>query len=183
MTEALPKWNRICYLWTVMKRLMILLTLCLLLPLPQEAAAKDTGRAMVRLVKEYRHEEGFEVVDLGKIALSVMRAAAKPKAKTKGEKETLAAFAGITQLVVGDCSKCPEKVRNAFTARVEKLLRHEEPLLEAKDQGNLLRIYASVSPDAEELRDVIIFNTGDGSVVCAFGTVPMSFLHRIARHK
>lgn len=164
-----------------MKRLLILLTLCLLLPVPQEAAARDTGRAMARLVKEFRHEEGFEVVDLGKVALSLMRAAAKPSARSDGEKETLAAFSGITQLVIGDCSNCTESVRNAFSARVQKLLRHEEPILEARDQGDLLRIYATIPPGGDELRDVIIFNASDGNVICAFGSVPMSFLNRITR--
>lgn len=165
-----------------MKRLFLLLTLCLLLPMPQEAAARDTGRAMARLVKEFRHEEGFEMVDIGKLALSVMRATARRAADTPGEKETVAAFSGVTQLVIGNCSDCPEKVRNAFTTRVRKLLKGEDPLLEVKDQGDLLQIFGTVSEDAAEIRDVIIINVSDGDVICAFGSIPMSFLHRIVSH-
>ena len=168
---------------TCMKRLLLLLTLCLLLPVPQEAGAKDTGRTMARLVKEFRHEEGFEMVDLGKLALSVMRAAARNSVETAGERETLAAFSGVTQLVIGSCDDCPETVRRAFSARVRKLLKHEEPILEARDQGDLLRIYATIPEEANELRDVIIFNESTGSVICAFGSIPMSFLERIARQK
>ena len=78
----------------LMKRLIFLLTLCLLLPLPQEVAAKNTGRAMVRLADEFRHEDGVEVMDLGRIALSLMRAAAKASASSRDEKAVLAAFTG-----------------------------------------------------------------------------------------
>jgi hypothetical protein len=73
-------------------------------------------------------------------------------------------------------------VRKAFTTRVRKLLKGEDPLLEVKDQGDLLQIFGTVSEDAAEIRDVIIFNVSDGDVICAFGSIPMSFLHRIASH-
>ena len=164
-----------------MKRLIFLLTLCLLLPLPQEASAKNTGRAMVRLADEFRHEDGVEVTDLGRIALSLMRAAAKASASSRDEKAVLAAFTGITRLVVVDCEDAPDEVRKDFAERARKLLRKEEILLEAKDRGDLIRIYGSLSETGEEIRDIIIFNEGGGGLVCAFGTVPTSFLERVKR--
>ena len=168
-----------------MKRLILtgILLLGLLFAGPLAASAATTGNklAFTALAQQYRNEPGIEITDLGRVALSLMRAAARTAASSPAEKETLAAFSGITRLLVIDCEDSPEATRQRFNDQVRKLLKKQEPLLEARDQGDLLRIYGTLSADGQEIRDVIIFNESDGGLVCAFGGVPISFVERIRR--
>ena len=164
-----------------MKRLLFIAILLLSTVGSFTGAAAPTGgsRPFTVLAEQYRGEPGVEVTDLGRVALSLMRAAARTATTTPDEKETLAAFSGVTRLLVVDFEDSAEATRQRFSAQVRKLLKKRDLILEARDQGDFLRIYGTLSEDGEEIRDIIIFNESDGGLICAFGSVPTRFLERI----
>ena len=82
------------------------------------------GNPKIRtLMNEFRDEPGFEVVDMGPVALGLIRAAARSEVKTEDDRKALQVFKDIKRLTILDFS-------DAEASRKEKFLR------KAKRRGN-----------------------------------------------
>ena len=134
------------------------MVLCLV---PTAWAGTPTGKLRT-LVNEFRDEPGFEIVDMGPLALDLIRAAARTEAKNDDDRKALQVFKDIKRLTVLDFSDADAAHKEKFLRKAKRILADEEMLMEAKDDGETVRIYG-LSNVSDILEDVIIL-AGDALI-------------------
>ena len=134
------------------------MVLCLV---PTAWAGDRTGQLRT-LVNEFRDEPGFEIVDMGPLALGLIRAAARTEAKNDDDRKALQVFRDIKRLTVLDFSDADAAHKEKFLRKAKRILADEEMLMEAKDDGETVRIYG-LSNVGDILEDVIIL-AGDALI-------------------
>lgn len=115
------------------------------------------------LVSSYKGNEGFEIVDLGGVGLSLLKAAARTAAETPEDREALKLFSGIKRLTIVDFSEAVPAAREKFLRKANRILSGGEMLLEAKDDGETVRIYGTSSADGSLLEDIALL-AGDALI-------------------
>lgn len=139
-----------------MKKLLISLLMVLSLGTAAQAGHRTQNPELRTLVSSYKGTEGFEVVDLGGVALGLMRAAARAAAETEEDRQALEMLKGIKRLTVVDFSDAPDNAREAFLRKAKRILDAGDLLMEAKDEGETVRIYGSSTKDENLLEDIFI---------------------------
>ena len=122
---------------------------------PATWAADQSGQLRT-LVNEYRYEPGVEVVDLGGVALGLLRAAARTQAQNDDDRKAMDVLRSIKRLTVLDFSDADEKLKERFFRKAKRILSTEDLLLEARDSGETVRIYGMSSDDGNLLEDIVI---------------------------
>ena len=128
----------------------------MLLSLGTVALAGEPNRQLRNLVSDYRGTEGFDVVDIGGLGLSLLKAAARTGAETPEDRAALKLFDGLKRLTVVDFSEAAPEVKDKFRRKVNRILAGQEMLLEAKDGDETVRIYGSSSDDGDLLEDIAL---------------------------
>ena len=141
----------------------ILLTLCMVLCLVPTAWAGNPAGKLRTLVNEFRNEPGFEMVDMGPVALGLIRAAARGEAKTEEDRKALQIFKDIKHLTVLDFSDAEAARKEKFLRKAKRVLADEEVLMEAKDEGETVRVYGLSNTAGDILEDIIIL-AGDALI-------------------
>ena len=141
----------------------ILLTLCMVLCLIPTAWAGNPAGKLRTLVNEFRNEPGFEMVDMGPVALGLIRAAARGEAKTDDDRKALQIFKDIKHLTVLDFSDAEASRKEKFLRKATRVLSDEEVLMEAKDDGETVRVYGMSNATGDILEDIIIL-AGDALI-------------------
>ena len=129
--------------------------------LPAAWAGNPSGKIRT-LMNEFRDEPGFEIVDMGPLALGLIRAAARTEAKNDDDRKALQVFKDIKRLTVLDFSDADAAHKEKFLRKAKRILADEEMLMEAKDDGETVRIYG-LSNVGDILEDVIIL-AGDALI-------------------
>ena len=124
------------------------MVLCLV---PTAWAGNPTGKLRT-LVNEFRDEPGFEVVEMGPIALGLIRAAAHGEVKNEDDRKALQVFKDIKRLT-----------KEKFLRKAKRILADEEMLMEAKDGGETVRIYGLSNAAGDILEDIILL-AGDALI-------------------
>jgi hypothetical protein len=147
----------------------ILLTLCMVLSLIPAAWAGNPSGKIRTLASEYRREPGFEVVDMGGLAIGLLRVAARTQAETEKNRKVLDLLKGIKHLTVLEFAGADATRKDQFLRKVKRLLADEEMLLEAKDGGETVRVYGLSSADGSVLEDIVVL--ADGAVIGLKGKI------------
>ena len=150
-----------------MKKLLI--TLLMLLSLGTAARAGEQNPQLRSLVSSYKGTEGFEIVDIGSIGLSLLKAAAKTGAETAEDRAALELFNGLKRLTIVDFSDAAPEAREKFLRKANRILNSGEMLLEAKDSGETVRIYGTSSADGALLEDIALL--ADDALIFLRGTI------------
>ena len=135
------------------------MALCLL---PAAWAGNPSGKIRT-LVNDFRSEPGFEVVDMGPVALGLIRAAARGEVKTEDDRKALQVFKDIKRLTILDFSDADASRKEKFLRKARRILADEEMLMEAKDDGETVRIYGLSNAAGNILEDIIIL-AGDALI-------------------
>ena len=135
------------------------MVLCLV---PTAWAGDRTGQLRT-LVNEFRNEPGFEVVDMGPVALGLIRAAARGEVKNDDDRKALQVFKDIKRLTILDFSDADASRKEKFLRKAKRILADEEMLMEAKDDGETVRIYGLSNAAGNILEDIIIL-AGDALI-------------------
>lgn len=131
--------------------------------------------ALSALINEYRGEEGFEVVKVGRLGTAGIKSIIR--ASGDGDsKEVMQIIRGINKFIVIDFDDCRTDVKNQFRRKAERLLNDENLILEAKEDGQKVKIYGVVSNNANTLRDFVLYVPDEGAMICAFGSISLSAL-------
>lgn len=127
------------------------------------------------LAHEYSRKDGFEVISVGKILLNALGAAARIEADEE-DRAALDAFKGIRKLTVVDFEDASGPDKASFCNRVDKLLQGMELILEAKDSGDVVKIYGR--DDGSKLHDIIIY-CPEEALICVNGSIAMEDIGRL----
>ena len=163
-----------------MKKIIITLTIALSFCSASFAVSSEQGsiRRVNQLVSEYSTHPDFQVISIGGLGLAVIKAAIRHDL----DDDTVAllkAVRNIKRITIANYEDCPSDVRDRFVSKLDRLLDKESLLMEAKDSGEIMRIYGEPSENGDELTDLILNVPGDGTLICIRGTVRMKDVNRI----
>ena len=147
----------------------ILITLAMLLSLGTVALAGDPHTQLRNLVSEYKGAQGFDVVDFGGLGLGLLKAAARTAAETPEDREALKLFDNLKRLTIVDFEEAAPEVKEKFLRKVNRILNTGEMLLEAKDDGETVRVYGSSSKDGKTLQDIALL--ADDALIFIRGSI------------
>lgn len=150
-------------------------------------AGNGVGKAVPKdkllgLISEYRHSDGFDIVNVGALGTSLVRAAAKIAMKVDGDPEMVEAVKllnDIRRVAVVDYEDCGQSVKNEFNSKLDRILAGSEVLMEVKDSEDLVRIYGVVNEDASRVKDFVIHVPNDCALICMFGSIPMDAVAKV----
>ena len=146
----------------------ILIVICMALSLTTAWAGKQSGQ-LRSLVTSYKGIEGFEIVDMGGVALSLLRAAAKTQAETAEDRAALELFNGLKRLTVVDFSEAAPNRKESFLRKARRILQESELLMEAKDGGETILIYGTSADGGDRLEDIVIL--AEDALISVLGSI------------
>lgn len=150
--------------FTVIAALTTLVSAC-------AGTAASGNTALDNLVNEFKDKGGIEVVAMGPTALSLVKSAAVIAGDLdKEDRQAVKLFKGIKRLVVVDFEDMNFGPKQEFTAKLDELLGTMSLILEAKDDGDTVRIYGK--EDGDLINDCIIY--ADEALIYVSGGVNMN---------
>lgn len=154
---------------TAMKKLLILFTLSGLFTLSCSAGPGSVQT----LINQYRHNEGFEHISMGPLALSLVKGAVLLDGADQEDLALLNAFRKIRKVSILSFEDASADVKERFVQHVRAFLDGMELILEAKDEGNHLSIYGV--DEEGRIRDCVLFDPS-GTLICVRGTLNLEQL-------
>jgi hypothetical protein len=146
----------------------ILLTICMVLSLSTAWAGNPSGK-LRSLVSSFKHEPGFEVLDLGGLGMGLIRMAARAEADDPEDRQALELLRSIKRLTVLDFSDASPEKKEKFLRKANRILDDQEVLMEAKEDGETVRIYGVSSKDGSILEDIVLLT--DEALVSVRGSI------------
>lgn len=126
------------------------------------------------LARQYRSQDGFEVVQLGRLALSGIRSVALMSKDLDAEdRAALKAFKGIKHITIVDFEEASEAEKTRFCQKLDRILDKMELILEARDSTESVRIYGV--DDGKRIKDVVLLSS-DGDLISVSGSVDLDQL-------
>lgn len=148
-----------------------------------QASAKSMPRQrIINVVNGFRKTDGFEVVNIGRFGIFLMKSAAGLSADTDDDpelRESLKLLDGINRLLVVEYEDGTPRQRQLFNDRIASALRDCDLLMSARDEGSTMDIYGTVDESVGLVRDLVVFTPDDGALVCVFGKVSMDSVAKI----
>lgn len=160
---------------TEMKKTIVTLLLILTTAL---SVVAGPPKKLEKLARQYKNVEGFEMVSIGRLGLSLMRGVMNVSGDLDAEdRATLQALKGVKSLTIIDFEDTSEDRKKAFGAQVETILSEMEMILEAKDEGDAVRIFGT--EDGDRIRDIILYSR-DGTLLITKGIIDVGQLGSLA---
>ena len=130
-----------------------------------------------RLARQYKGEDGFEMVSIGRLGLRLFGGIAAASGDLdKEERAALKVFKGLNKLIVIDFEEIPQARKAAFATKVEKILDGMDLILESKDKEETCRIYGI--DDGKDIRDCVLYSS-DGSLIVTKGRFSMDAIGKL----
>jgi hypothetical protein len=149
----------------------ILITLCMALSLATAARTSAQPAQIRTLITEFRGEPGVDVVDLGSVALGLLRATLRTQAENEQDQQAIDLLRSIKRLTILDCSGAAQNVKDRFFRKAKRALEDQEMLMEAKDGDETVRVFGQSSSDGNILQDIFIL--ADDTLISIKGTIRM----------
>ena len=162
-----------------------LLTLFIVLALPLTASTaktkNDVPRARITsFVSEYGSCEGVELLRVGRLGTSAVKTIIRLASKgDEDASQALELLKGVRRLMVMDYSAASPVLKRKMTGKLDKVLSGSEMLLEVKDGQDVLRMYGVADEDASRVRDFVLYNPSDYTLICVFGSISAKAINRI----
>lgn len=156
----------------------------LLLPIAGFAQKDATSAAIDKIMKEadaYSGKPGFEVLSLGPAELGLTRSLAKLAARLDEDddedlEEALILLDGLKKILIVDYEDASARDKDSFNRKIRKILDPLDLLMEAKDEGETVKIYGKSSENGEEIRNFVLFCPEDGDLICIKGNLSLKDL-------
>ena len=161
------------------KFLFALFALLLLFSSSELLAKRPPVESLKSLCQEYKGKEGFEVVNLGPMAMSLMRTAAKMDSDPD-DRQAINILKGIKRMMVVDYEDSRQADRDSFNARVTQVLKGMDLLMSVKDEGETVEIYGDYDEKAGALSDMVVFIPSEGGLVAFSGSIRMEDVAALA---
>ena len=153
-----------------MKKKIVLLVIAILTVCgSMNAIGKNTR--LQALVNSYKGREGIEVLNIRRPMLNLLKIAAFYSDGDEDAKAVKEMLKGIKRITIVDYDDAEPQVKSEFSRKVSKILSNEDLLMEAKDDGDHVKIFGILSEDGSILKDFILHNEEDGSLISVIGKI------------
>ena len=154
----------------------------LILSLSAMAGKNVSKTQLATLISEYRHYDGVELVQLGSLATSALKTVIRISAKDDPDAaEALQLLNGIRRLTVFEYEDCSPAVKEKITRKLNRILNGSELLMEAKDDGDSMRMYGVMDEKDDTIRDFVLHSPDSCALICIFGKVSMKALSKMMK--
>lgn len=148
------------------------------------APARDAVRAdrITSLISEYSAKDGFEVIRVGRLGTSIVKRLVKFGLTYDNDteaKEFLKAVDGIRKLAIVEYDDCSQADKDSFNRKVQRLLKDDSLIMEAKDEGNAVKIYGVIDDKSDKIGNFVLYAPSESALICLFGTIPLSTISSI----
>lgn len=163
----------------------IIAFLIMLASIGATARDRQNGVRLERLnsvISEYRHSEGFDVVNVGRFGTYCIKTLVRFGAFMDSDEDTKAFYnlvRNVKKFAVVDYGECAPYVKDEFSGKVANILSDEYLIMEVKDDGDLVKIYGVVDDKTDKLSNFVLSVPSDGTLICLFGSIPMSALSSV----
>ena len=147
-----------------------ILTFLAALILATSAWAANPRTQIKKTVSAFRNEPGVEVVDLGSVALSLLRGTVRMGTEDNDDRIALELLKGIKHMTIVDFDEAAPETKAEFTRKIRKIMSGEPLLMEATDDGERVSIWGVASNDGEILQDIILL-AGNDALISLSGTI------------
>lgn len=142
---------------------------------------KVDAQAVIDLIKEYKVQEGFEVVSVGGLGLGLVRMIAKAAADCPEDREMLEILDNLNRILVVEYEDAGQSGRDSFNRKMEDILEGREKIMEIKDEGETLNLYGTSVDDGSSIEDIILYVPEDQTLICLFGSISSQKIADIVR--
>ncbi len=171
-----------------MKKLFVILLL-VLVPLAG-AAAQGKAKALPRqqittLVGDFSGTNGFEVVRVGRLTMGLVKTIVRKAVRESGDEDTaavLSLISGIRSVSVVDFEDAAPEARERFSRRLDRMLDGVDLLMEAKDDGEDMRLFGVVDEAGDRISDFIVWSPSECKLICLYGSMSMRKLSRFLQN-
>ena len=133
---------------------------------------------IANLASQYGNKEGFEVTSIGSPLLGLMKVLVSFDGNLdKEDRAALDVFKGIKNLTVVEYEDASEADKTAFRSNLERILGKMDLILEAKDDGEAVKIFGR--DDGEKLRDIVIYCPDDDTIIGVKGSIAMENIGKL----
>lgn len=151
----------------------VIITVCIALMAAMSTWAGKPVK-VENLIREYKDQDGFEVVSFGRLGMHLIKSAAELSGDLDEEdRVAFKAFSGIRKLVIVNFEDAPAGPKAQFTAKLEKMFDGMELVMEMKDSGETVRIYGT--DNGTSIEDCILYDA-DGSLIYAAGSIDLEHI-------
>ncbi len=164
-----------------MKRITVIL-LVLLMSIGNIAGRNVRKAQIAGVISEFRGCEGVEVVQLGSLATSALRATIR--LSSPGDPDALQALSmmkGIRRLTIFEFEDSSEAVKKKICHKLDKAFEGAELLMEAKDGTDSMKLYGVLNEKSDTVSDLMMYAPGDCALICIFGKVSMDAIAEIMK--
>lgn len=158
----------------------------MMLLVPVVACAQVSRSKVVNLVQAYRGCPGFEVVNVGPLGLSLMKALARVAGETEEDEDlalVLEAADGLRGVAIVDYSEASDRDRTRFSEKAAKLFTESEKLVEIKDEGERVLMYGTSDGSGTVISDFVLFAPDECALICLFGDIPVETVMKLAEQQ
>jgi len=153
-----------------MKKKIVLLVIAILTVCgSMNAIGKNTR--LQALINSYKGQEGVEVLNLRRPMLNLLKVAAFYSEGDEDAKALKEMLKGIKRITIVDYEDSAPEVKSEFSQKVSKILSKEELLMEAKDDGDHVKIFGILSEDGSTIKDIILHEADGGTLISVIGTI------------
>ncbi len=143
------------------------------------AAKEDSHKTEVKkLIKEFDRKKGFEAINLGSFAISLMKAAADEDDDTAQAARMMDELKGLT---IVDMEDCAFSVKAEFREKFTAIMGEDGLLMSVKDDGEDVLFYGNISADGKTVNDLIIYCPDDGEMICFWGCISTEGMAELAK--
>lgn len=143
------------------------LFLALVLTLQMVGCAMAGPSGIQNLVNQYRYREDVDVISVGPMGMSLLRmVAGASSGLDKDVLDLLSITKGIKRITIVDFED--SEMRESITRKLERELEGMELIMEAKDDGECVRIFGH--DDGKCIRDFLLY-TSEGTLIMTSGKV------------
>ena len=153
-----------------MKKKIVLLVIAILTVCgSMNAIGKNTR--LQALINSYKGEEGIEVLNIRRPMLNLLKVAAFHSDEDEDTKAFIQMLKGIKRITIVDYDDSSPEIKSEFSSKVSKILSKEDLLMEAKEDGDHVKIFGILSEDGSTIKDIILHETDGGTLISVIGTI------------
>ena len=155
-----------------MKKAIIILAILLVpvMSFAENPGGKISKRKVSAVVSQYRGKQGVEVLDIGYLGTALMKGIASiSSGNDKDAREALTALKGLKGMTIFSFEDADAELKQKINGKLNKMLKGVDLLMEAKDDGETMRIYGSYSEKTGKVSDVALFSP-DGTFIFLVGS-------------
>ncbi|MBQ6310708.1 MAG: DUF4252 domain-containing protein [Bacteroidales bacterium] len=156
-----------------MKKAIIMLAMLLVpvMTFAEDPGGKISKRKVSAIVSQYRGKQGVEVIDIGRVGTALIKGIASiADGNDKDTREALTALKGLKGLTLFSYEDAGPEIKQKINGKLEKMLKGVDLLMEAKDEGETMRIYGNYSEKTGKVSDVALFSPTEGTFIFLVGS-------------